>query len=256
MKGFVRFILTRGLTLAAALITAVYLTILITNLGGYIDTIIAARIEMQVGMMMAGGWLMDLPVEERMDRAEEIITTMLDEAGLNDPLPIRTVRWLGDGLTLNWEEPERRQDYGLIASGLTVLDVIVDRLSRTLLIFSVANLLMFGAALLFALALNRRYGGLLDRLFVLLTLLSSASAWVYHWSVSSSHGCAKSENIYPKILCCKLMAACHVTNVISCGAIRYGICIRQYRHYKRLNFSQHRKRSEFLHSDLLNLYGP
>jgi peptide/nickel transport system permease protein len=179
LKGFVRFIVTRGLTLAAALVTAVYLTILITNLGGYVDSIIAARIEMQVGMMMAGGWLMDLPVEERMDRADEVIAAMQDEAGLNDPLPIRTARWLGDGLTLNWGEPERRQDYGLIASGLTVRDVIVDRLSRTLLIFGVANILMFGAALLFALALNRRYGGLLDRLFVLLTPLSSAPAWVY-----------------------------------------------------------------------------
>ena len=38
---------------------------------------------------------------------------------------------------------------------------------------------MFGASLAIGLALNRRHGGFLDRLFVLLTPISAAPAWVF-----------------------------------------------------------------------------
>ena len=39
-------------TLALAVVAAVYLTIIIANFGGYVDTIIASRIEEQVGFML------------------------------------------------------------------------------------------------------------------------------------------------------------------------------------------------------------
>ncbi len=177
-RNILKFTLTRFLMLAATVVVAVYLTIVIANLGGYVDTIVASRIEEQVGFMMRGGWLGELPTEERMAAAEELIASMQDAAGLNDPFLLRTARWLGDGLTLNWGEPGRARAYGVTAVGMNVREVIVDNMSRTLLVFGAANLLLFGAAVFFALALSRRHGGFLDRIFILLSPISSAPAWV------------------------------------------------------------------------------
>lgn len=178
-RNVLRFLLTRVAALALALVTAVYLTILIVNYGGYVDTIVAARIEEQVGFMLRGGWLAELPPDERMAQAEQTIATLQDAAGLNDPFVLRSARWLGDGLTLNWGAPERAQVYGLNAAGKSVGAVIADNLSQTLLVFGLANVLLFGVAVASGLLLNRRYGGFLDRAFVLLTPISSAPAWVY-----------------------------------------------------------------------------
>jgi peptide/nickel transport system permease protein len=179
LRNVFRFLLVRITTLVVAIVAAVYLTIIIANFGGYVDTIIASRIEEQVGFMLLGGWLSELPPEERMATAEQTIATMQDAAGLNDPFLLRSARWLGDGLTLNWGEPERARAYGINASGMSVSELIFDNLSRSLIVFGSANLVLFGVSVLIALALNRRHGGFFDRLFILLSPISAAPAWVY-----------------------------------------------------------------------------
>lgn len=177
-RNVLKFTLTRLLTLALMVAIAVYLTIIIANLGGYVDTIVASRIEEQVGFLMRSDWLRELPTEERFAAAEQLMESMKDAAGLNDPFLLRTLRWLGDGLTLNWGEPERARTYGHTAVGKGVGDIIADNLSRTLLVFGIANILLFVTAVLLALFLSRRYGGILDRLFILLSPISAAPAWV------------------------------------------------------------------------------
>ena len=179
-RNVLRYTVRRVAMLAITIITAVYLTILIANYGGYVDTIVASRIEEQVGGMMFGGWLSDLPPEERMERAEQTIAAMKDAAGLNNPFLVRSARWLGDGLTLNWGESEGSSyTYGFSPGRMTVRQIIGDHLSRTLLVFGSANLLLFGISLSIGLFLNRRHGGLLDRLFILLSPISAAPAWVF-----------------------------------------------------------------------------
>ncbi len=177
-RNVLKFVLMRLAMLIVTVVAAVYLTIIIANLGGYVDTIVAARIEEQVGFLMRGDWMRDAPPDERMAAAEELIVNLKDAAGLNDPFLLRTARWLGDGLTLNWGEPGRARAYGISAGGKTVREVIVENLSRTLLVFGLANLLLFGVSVFFALALSRRHGGVLDRIFILLSPISSAPAWV------------------------------------------------------------------------------
>ncbi len=177
-RNVLKFTLTRLVTLALMVVMAVYLTILIANLGGYVDTIVASRIEEQVGFMMRGDWLQEFPTEERFAAAEQLMASMKDAAGLNDPFLLRTLRWLGDGLTLNWGEPERARAYGYTAVGQSVGDIIADNLSRTLLVFGLANILLFVTAVLLALFLSQRYGGILDRFFILLSPISAAPAWV------------------------------------------------------------------------------
>lgn len=178
-RNVLLYTLRRAGLLLITVITAVYLTIIIANFGGYVDTLIASRIEESVGFLMMGDWNRDLPPEERMAAAEALIVTMQDAAGLNDPFLLRTARWLGDALTLNWGAPEEGpRTYGLNSSRLEVREVILQNLSRTLLVFGVSNMLLFGFAVWFALVLSRRHGGRLDRLVILLSPISSAPAWV------------------------------------------------------------------------------
>ncbi|MCP4415751.1 MAG: ABC transporter permease, partial [Chloroflexi bacterium] len=178
-RNVLQFLTKRIITLGLAVITAVYLTIIIANFGGFVDDIVSARIELQVGLMIRGGWLSELPPDERIAVAEQTIVEMQDAAGLNDPFLLRSARWLWDGLTLNWGEPERARIYDASATNVNVRDIIADNLSRTLLVFGVANVLMFVTAVFIALLLNRRHGGFLDRAFILLSPISSAPAWVY-----------------------------------------------------------------------------
>lgn len=179
IRHVARYLVTRVATLVLAVVAAVYLTIIIANFGGYVDTIIASRIEEQVGFMLLGGWLSDLPADERFAVAEETIAQMQDAAGLNDPFLLRSARWLGDGLTLNWGEPERARIYRADAVGMSVAELIADNMARSLFVFGTANLFVFGVSILIALGLNRRHGGVLDRLFILLSPISAAPAWVY-----------------------------------------------------------------------------
>jgi peptide/nickel transport system permease protein len=178
-RPMVRYALVRMVTLVLAVIAAVYLTIVIANFGGFVDEIVASDIELQVGHMVVAGYLADLAPDERQAAVEETVAQMKDDAGLNDPFLLRTIRWLADGLTLNWGEPSRSRGYRFNRSGMSVGELISDNLSRTLLLFGVANLLLFVTSVSLALALSRRYGGLFDRLLVLLSPISSAPAWVY-----------------------------------------------------------------------------
>ena len=178
-RNLLRYLLKRLLMLSLTVVTAVYITILIANFGGYVDEIVAGQIEESIGMSALSEPLRSMPAAQRQAVMKEAMVAAKDAAGLNDPFFLRTVRWLEDGLTLDWGLPRRWQAYFLTGRSPTVREVIVSNLARSLFVFGAANLLLFGASILLALYLNRRRGGLSDRLFILLSPLSSAPAWVY-----------------------------------------------------------------------------
>lgn len=178
-RNVLRYVAKRLGLLALTVASAVYLTILIANYGGYIDVIVEGQIAENAGFLARNEPYSSMPAEERAEAIEAARLAMEEAAGLNDPFLLRTVRWLDQGLTLDWGQPTRWRSYGMSGGAVTVGEVILDNLARTLLVFGVANLFLFGASVLLGLFLNRRRGGRLDRLFVLLSPISSAPAWVY-----------------------------------------------------------------------------
>ena len=178
-QNLLRYILGRGALSLLAVVTAVYIIILVANYGGFIDEIVKGRIELTLGGMVREGWLRDVPEEERTLVYEQTRAAMQEAAGLNKPFPLRTLNWLVDGLTLNWGQADHPQAYGLSANSAGVRQIILDHLSRTLFIFGAAYLVLFVLAIFLALTLNRYYGRWFDKLFVLLSPLSAAPAWVY-----------------------------------------------------------------------------
>lgn len=173
-----KYTVVRVILLFITVVIAVYLTIFIANLGGYVDEVIRNRIALAIAGMRRGGWLNDVPTEERNEIIEQTMQAMEEAAGLNEPFVIRCFRWLGHGLTLNWGETNiDSSPWSSRTKDIRI--VILDNLPRTLLIFGTANLFLFFTNVFLALPLSKKYGGWLDRLVIALSPLSSAPSWVF-----------------------------------------------------------------------------
>jgi peptide/nickel transport system permease protein len=174
-----RYSVVRAAGLVLSVVVAVYLTILIANLGGYVDKVVAANIDIAVGMLGQTDEFRFMPTEERQEAIAQIREAMYQGAGLYEPFLLRTIRWLRQGLTIDWGESRvaRVMSFGTISQ--EVSKVILDRLPRTLLLFGTANLFLFFTSIFLALFMTRKYGSWLDKLIISLTPLSSVPAWVY-----------------------------------------------------------------------------
>lgn len=167
----------RLVVLFVTVVVGVYLTILVANMGGYVDVIKRAEIHEQVGLQVATDPVMRrLPVEERQKRTEELVRIEEERLGLDRPFLVRTVIYLREALILRLGFAERvTSDTG----SRLVRNIIGDRLPPTLLLFVSTQLLLFVSSVFSALSLSRRYGSGLDRLVIALAPTSAAPAWFY-----------------------------------------------------------------------------
>ncbi len=178
-RNILKYTVKRLLLLALTVASAVYITIIIANYGGYLDVIVNARIDLATAFLVQSEPLASMSNEERLPIIEQMRAEAKQAAGLNDPFFLRTLRWLDEGLRLDWGRPTRFGVYATNTRAATVGQVIQENLARTLLVFGLANLLLFVVSVFLGLVLVRRRGGRLDRAFVLLSPFSSAPAWVY-----------------------------------------------------------------------------
>lgn len=177
LKRLVRFMSFRVLMLVVTIVIAVYTTILIANMGGYVDTImrndIKERINMQVAAMTANK---PITTEARKAMAEEMIALEVKRLGLDTPFVIRSFRYLGNALQLNLG----RAIYMVSDSGSRqVRLIILERLPATLLLMGTSQLILFFSSVYFALMLSRKYGSLFDKLVIALSPTSAAPPWFY-----------------------------------------------------------------------------
>jgi peptide/nickel transport system permease protein len=174
-----KYLLSRTVVLFLTVVVAVWLTIFVANMGGYVDAIIRDRIDRAIMGMAMGGWLRDVPTEEKFEIVAQTRAAMEEAAGLNEPFLLRTVRWLYTGMTLDWGESTSS---GTIMGGRRTQDVndlIKDALPRTLLLFGVANIALFFTSLFLSLGLTRRRGGWLDKMVIALSPVGAVPAWAF-----------------------------------------------------------------------------
>ncbi len=160
-----------------AVVIGVYLTVLIANMGGYVDDIRRGQIrEAVVLSMMSNPEIGRLSSEEYQALIEKQVEVEERRLGLHIPFPIRSFRYLWNALTLNLGYAEQlTSDSG---SKLVRL-IILERLPATLVLFATAYILLFILAISAALFLSRRYGSFLDKVVVALTPSSAAPGWFY-----------------------------------------------------------------------------
>jgi peptide/nickel transport system permease protein len=172
-----RYTLTRLIVLFITVVIGVYLTILIANMGGHVDTIRLAQIRDEVTLSLAfDPTFQQLPLEERRRQIEERVRLEEERLGLDQPFMIRSFTYLTNAITLNLGRSENMTSD---AGSRQVRLIILERLPATLYLFATANLILFLLSIFVGLYLSRRYGSALDQAMVALAPTSAAPAWFY-----------------------------------------------------------------------------
>jgi len=167
----------RLVSMAFAVLVGLYLTILIANMGGYVDEIRrgAIREDVQTQVRLDPAFKM-LSANERDQLIEDRIVLEEKRMGLDKPFIFRSFAFLKDAVTLNLGFAEFiNADNG----SRSVKIIVLERLPSTLLLFGTTNIIFFFATLFAALALSRHYGSWLDRFIVASSPMSAAPAWFY-----------------------------------------------------------------------------
>ncbi len=167
----------RLLSLFLTVVVGIYLTIIIANMGGYVDKMMKSQIQETITMQIAMN-----PAYEKMDPAtknkltQEKIQSEVERLKLDQPVMIKTIGHLKNALTLNLGRAMlMSSDQG----SRNVRSIILERIPYTLLLMGTANLILFFATLFLALALSRKYGSVWDKIVIALSPTSSVPPWFY-----------------------------------------------------------------------------
>ena len=167
----------RIISLAITVVIGLYLTILIANMGGYVDVIRKAQIREDVyARISANPSNRNLTIEARNNLINNEIQAQIHRLGMDQPFLLRSFNFLSDAITLNLG---RAQNMASNSGANQVRLIILERLPPTLVLFGAADFILFFLALFFALVLSRQYGSFFDKVAVMLTPLSSAPGWFY-----------------------------------------------------------------------------
>jgi peptide/nickel transport system permease protein len=172
-----RYTVVRIISLFITVVVGVYLTILIANMGGYVDQIMRSEIREGVTSFVgANPANQRLTPDERKKLTAELIALQEKRLGLDTPVAVRTFGYLTNALTLNLG---RALNMTSDSGSKQVQLIILERLPATLLLFATADIFLFFLSIFVALSLSRNYGSFLDKAIVALTPSSSAPGWFY-----------------------------------------------------------------------------
>jgi peptide/nickel transport system permease protein len=180
-KGtFVRVARYTGVRLATLFVTVVigiFLTIIIANMGGYVDKIMRNDItETVISQVASDPNARRMAPDVRKQLIEERIALEEKRLGLNTPVIVRDFKFLTNALQLKLGRAlQLTSDSG----SKTVRLIILERLPATLLLMGTSELSLFFGSVFLALALSRKYGSLWDKLTIALTPSSAAPPWFY-----------------------------------------------------------------------------
>ena len=172
-----RFVLMRLITLLVTVVIGVYLTILIANMGGFVDNIMRGEIRDRVTQS-----IINSPSAQSMDPAvrqkliQDTIASEEERIGLNVPIAIRNARYLTNALTL---QLGRAINMTSDSGSKQVRLILLERLPATLLLMGISQLFLFFSSILLALNLSRRYGNFWDKAVVALSPTSAVPPWFY-----------------------------------------------------------------------------
>lgn len=172
-----RYSLLRLVSMMVTVTIGVYLTILIANMGGYVDIIIRNEIrDNTTQAIIANPSFRSLSTEAKAKLIQTKIETEINRQGLNQPFAVRSIRYLKNALTLNLGRAiNMKSDQG----SKEVRLILLERLPATLLLTGSSSLLLFFASVYIALSLSRKYGSFWDKMIIAFSPTSAAPPWFY-----------------------------------------------------------------------------
>jgi len=172
-----KYSLVRLISLLGSVIVAVFLTIMIANMGGYVDQIRMGEIRETVTLSVRNNPAnRGLPPEQIQELITDLVYQESHVQGLDRPFVIRSLEYMKNALTLNLGSSIRMtSDTG----SKQVRLIILERLPPTLLLWGTSGLLLFVLQISVALSLSRKYGSWLDKFFVAMAPLSTTPGWFF-----------------------------------------------------------------------------
>ena len=174
---FMRYVVTRLATLFVTVVIGIYLTIMIANMGGYVDQIIRGEIRDRITNLIAlNQAYQQMDPDTRRALIQEKIALEEKRQGLDTPIAIRNFRYLSNALQLNLG---RAINMTSDSGSKQVRLIILERLPATLLLMGISQLFLFFSSVFIALSLSRHYGNFWDKLVIALSPSSSVPPWFY-----------------------------------------------------------------------------
>ena len=167
-----KYLLKRAVFLSITLVLSIYLTVLIANAGGMIDEILRAQIKYDITTNLARsqGWA-QLPEEEKVRLINDRFESAIHAKGLDKPFLERSVIYLIDALTLDLG----RALFITSASGTKQVRIIIlERLPRTVLLFTTGTIGYSILGLILGLRMARRPGKIFDRVTTFFAIITQA----------------------------------------------------------------------------------
>lgn len=158
-------------------VVAVYLTILVANMGGYVDEIVKGELLFEVSTSLRQNPAFRGLNETAFNQlVMEVFNQRVKELGLDQPFFVRSLIYLRDAITLDLG---RALFLTSDSGSRSVRLIILERLPSTILLFTTVQMLIFAIGLVGGLYLSRRYGTKTDRTFSYLATLSAIPGWFY-----------------------------------------------------------------------------
>lgn len=177
LLAFLKYSAKRATTIMVVVVLAVYATIIIANMGGYVDEIIKIETRNSIYQsVFQNPAYQSLSTEEKRQIAEDLYQQELKALGLDVPFIFRSVRYLTSALSM---ELGKAMYLTSDSGSKAVRNIIVERLPSTILLFTTVNLMLFFLSLIGGLFLSRKYGSKLDKIVVTLSPLSAIPGWFY-----------------------------------------------------------------------------
>jgi peptide/nickel transport system permease protein len=172
-----KYMAVRLITMAFTVVIGLYLTILIANMGGYVDQIRRGDIREFVQQQVRNDpGMKNLSAAQRSKIINDRIASAEKRLGLDRPFAVRSFAFLRNAVTLDLGFAEfLTADSG----SRMVKNIVLERLPSTLMLFGATNIILFFATLFAALSLSRHYGSWLDRFIIATSPMSAAPAWFY-----------------------------------------------------------------------------
>jgi peptide/nickel transport system permease protein len=167
----------RMVSLFLTVVVGVFLTILIANMGGYVDRIQLGEIQENVAQSInKNAAYRNLSSVERKKLIDDNIRIQSHALGLDKPFINRAVNFLWDAMTLDLGRSLRMSSD---SGSRQVRIIILERLPPTLVLFGSSSFILFFIELFVALSLSRKYASFWDKVFVAMAPSSTAPAWFY-----------------------------------------------------------------------------
>ncbi len=172
-----RYLVVRAILLFFTVVVAVYITVLIANMGGHMDQIRRDQIKFDIAQAVyADPANVGVPSAELRRMVDERAELQYRRMGLDRPFIARSFDYLFTALSLRLGRSEYLTSD---AGSREVQRILAERLMPTLVLLGTAGLLVFFLAIFISLSLSRRYGSIADRTVIALAPTSAAPGWFY-----------------------------------------------------------------------------